>query len=332
MELTDFGQTGLMVTPLGLGMAALGRPGYINLGHADDLEKQYDVEKMEANAHQVIEAAWQAGIRYFDAARSYGRGEEFLGNWLQQNDITFGEVVVGSKWGYTYTAGWQVKAEKHEVKEHSLPVLQRQWQESDSHLNPYLKLYQIHSATLDSGVLENKEVLNYLLQLKGEGLKIGLSLSGAQQGETLKKALEISTDGILLFDSVQATWNVLEPSIGQQLQKAAQLGLGVIIKEVLANGRLTARNQEAGFKDKMQVLQKMAQKYETSVDALAIAVALKQPFVHLVLSGAATVEHLQSNIKALHVNISHSDAKLLIENLKEEPGEYWQTRKQLEWN
>ena len=42
------GSSGLTVTPLGLGLAALGRPGYINLGHAADLAHDYDVAAMEA--------------------------------------------------------------------------------------------------------------------------------------------------------------------------------------------------------------------------------------------------------------------------------------------
>ena len=37
------GTTGLSVSPVGLGLAALGRPGYINLGHADDLGDDHDV-------------------------------------------------------------------------------------------------------------------------------------------------------------------------------------------------------------------------------------------------------------------------------------------------
>ena len=76
------GTTGLTVTPLGLGLAALGRPGYINLGHAADLAHDYDVAAMEKRAHAALDAAWAAGVRYFDAARSYGRAEEFLGRWL----------------------------------------------------------------------------------------------------------------------------------------------------------------------------------------------------------------------------------------------------------
>ena len=130
MQLRPFGHTGINVTPLGLGLAALGRPGYINLGHAQDLRQSYAVADMEAAAAAVLDAAWAAGIRYFDAARSYGRAEEFLGRWLQQRAIEPGTVAVGSKWGYTYTADWQVQADKHEVKDHSLPVLQRQIRES----------------------------------------------------------------------------------------------------------------------------------------------------------------------------------------------------------
>ena len=72
------GQTGLVVSRVGLGLAALGRPGYINLGHAADLRGDYDVAAMEGRAHALLDAAWQAGVRYFDAARSYGRGEAFL--------------------------------------------------------------------------------------------------------------------------------------------------------------------------------------------------------------------------------------------------------------
>src|SRR5260370_21392733 len=99
-----FGTLNLAGSRLGLGLAALGRPGYINLGHADDVHHQYDVAAMEARCHAVLDAAWAAGIRYFDAARSYGRAEAFLGSLLAKRDIAPEAVVVGSKWGYTYQA------------------------------------------------------------------------------------------------------------------------------------------------------------------------------------------------------------------------------------
>jgi hypothetical protein len=115
VELRTFGDTGLKVSPIGLGMAALGRPGYINLGHAHDLGHDYDVPAMERRAHTVLDAAWSTGIRYFDAARSYGLGEQFLGTWLKSRGVRPESVTVGSKWGYTYTADLKIETQAHEI-------------------------------------------------------------------------------------------------------------------------------------------------------------------------------------------------------------------------
>jgi aryl-alcohol dehydrogenase-like predicted oxidoreductase len=312
-------------------MAALGRPGYINLGHAQDLARDYDVQAMEQRAYEVLDAAWDGGIRYFDAARSYGLGEKFLGNWLKSRAISTESVTVGSKWGYTYTANWNIEAQAHEVKEHSLATLERQWPESRALLNGYLKLYQIHSATKESGVLENQDVLQKLAQLKSEGTYVGLTLSGPNQGETLRRAIEITVDGSRLFDSVQATWNLLEPSAGPALVQAKAAGLGVIIKEAMANGRLTDRNQESGFAQKLAVLQAEARKLETSIDALVLAACLRQPFVDIVLSGATSVDQLLSNVQACRLKVDDETAARLAELV--EPAEtYWATRSRLAWN
>ena len=334
MEQKPFGQANLTVTPIGLGLAALGRPGYINLGHGKDLDHEYDVAAMEAHAHNVLDAAWEAGIRYFDAARSYGRAETFLASWLNSRESDPASVTIGSKWGYTYTAGWQVnlpEGQKHEVKEHTLPVLQRQWQESQALLGNQLNIYQIHSATLDSGVLENEPVLAELARLRSAGTVIGLSLSGTGQAETLWRALEIEFDGQLLFGSVQATWNILEQSATAVLTAAHEAGMGVIIKEALANGRLTPRNQSPDFEAKLHALTQLAERHQTTVDALALAAVLNQPFVDVVLSGAAQTDHLISNLAALNVDWQPDLAHTLL-GMREETAEYWQIRSDLPWN
>jgi len=331
MKLDSLGQTDLNISKLGLGLAALGRPGYITLGHADDLGHSYQVETMRQRAYTVLDAAWQAGIRYFDAARSYGRAEEFLGSWLRNRALAPNGVVIGSKWGYTYTADWQIEAEKHEVKEHSLSLLKRQFGESQTQLGDYLDLYQIHSATLESGVLENQAVLNTLMALKENNIAIGLSVSGPQQPMVLEKALAITIDGQRLFDVAQATWNLLEPSAGPLLKQANALGVGVIIKEALANGRLTERNTTPTFGSKLSLLQQQAQRLETTIDALALAAVIAQPWVDIVLSGAATGEHLRSNLRASDV-LWDDEAAEQLANLAETPTEYWQTRSQLAWN
>jgi aryl-alcohol dehydrogenase-like predicted oxidoreductase len=331
MESLHLGNTSLFVSRLGLGLAALGRPGYINLGHAGDLNRGYDEPDMEAHCHAVLDAAWQLGVRYFDAARSYGRAEAFLASWLSSRRIRPDKVTVGSKWGYTYTAGWQVQAEKHEIKDHTFGVLRRQAGESHDQLGAYLKLYQIHSATLESGVLADRSVLEELARMRDRGLCIGLTLSGDRQSETLMRALDIRITGKRLFDCVQATWNLLERSAGSALAAAHEQGMGVILKESLANGRLTARNSDPEFAAKRQILEREAGRLETTPDALALAACLAQPWANVVLSGAATGDQIRSNAQATSIPWDREASERLTA-LAEPPEEYWGRRSRMQWN
>jgi aryl-alcohol dehydrogenase-like predicted oxidoreductase len=312
---------------LGLGLAALGRPGYINLGHGDDLPPDRGVDAMRAHAHAVLDAAWAEGVRWFDAARSYGRAEEFLGAWLRARGIEPGAATVSSKWGYTYTAQWRVDAEKHEVKDHSLSVLRRQWKETEAELGPRLSLYQIHSATLESGVLEDRTVLAQLALYRQSGVRIGLSLSGPRQAGTLARALAVTVDGQRLFDAVQATWNLLERSAAPALAEAKERGLTVLLKEALANGRLSPR----AAPHELAPLRRHAARLHTTVDALALAAALAQPFADVVLSGAATVEHMRSNATATKVAWD-DEAAAELAALAEAPEVYWRKRGALAWS
>jgi aryl-alcohol dehydrogenase-like predicted oxidoreductase len=317
--LRTLGRSGLPVSRLGLGLAALGRPGYINVGHHDDLAGETEVAAMERHAGAVLDAAYEGGIRYFDAARSYGKAEAFLASWLEQRALPPGAVTVGSKWGYTYTAGWRVDAEQHEVKDLSVTTLRRQLAESRDLLGPHLALYQIHSATLESGVLDDRAVLEELSGLRETGLAIGLTVTGARQAETIERAVEVG-----IFDTVQATWNLLERSAGPMLAEAHAAGLGVIVKEALANGRLTARGD-------VPPLLELSERRGVAVDALALAAALAQPWADVVLSGAATVETLRSNLTALELELGERlDPDL--EALAEDRARYWEERAELPWN
>jgi aryl-alcohol dehydrogenase-like predicted oxidoreductase len=331
MQTTTLGRTGLSVSRVGLGLAALGRPGYINLGHAEDLARDYDVAAMQGRAHTVLDAAWAAGVRYYDAARSYGRAEDFLASWLQARGIAAPAVTVGSKWGYVYTAAWRTEAEAHEVKQHSLDTLERQLDESRTLFGAHLDLYQIHSATLDSGVLDNLPVLERLARLRDDGVAIGLSLSDARQAETLRRAMTVRLGGAPLFAPAQATWNLLERSAGPALAEAHAAGMGIIVKEALANGRLTARNAAPGFAAQRRTLEDQARRLGCSIDALALAAVLAQPWADVVLSGAASVAHLRSNLAALNVRWDTA-ADTALAALAEDAETYWKTRASLQWN
>ena len=100
MPMVPLGAGGPLVSRIGLGLAALGRPAYITSGRGADLPDR-SVAGLRAQAFSVLDAAYAAGLRYFDAARSYGRAEEFLGDWITERGHR--DAVAGSKWGYRYT-------------------------------------------------------------------------------------------------------------------------------------------------------------------------------------------------------------------------------------
>lgn len=319
-----FGSTGLTVTPIGLGLAAVGRPAYITLGRDDDLGRERTPDDLERRSHRVLDEAYRLGVRYFDTARSYGLAEAFLASWLKRRALS--SVTVGSKWGYTYTGGWRLGAEVHEVKEHSLRTLRRQLAETRELLGDHLDLYQIHSATLESGVLEDRAVLAELVGLREEGLVAGLTVSGPRQAEVIRRSLEAEVDGVNPFRSIQATWNVLEPSVGPALEEAHGAGWGVIVKEAVANGRLTRR----GSKRERELLERLAAAHAAGLDAVAIAAVQSRPWAHVVLSGAVTADQLRSNVAAVGVDLSPIDVETLLA-LAEPPDVYWKKRSELPW-
>jgi aryl-alcohol dehydrogenase-like predicted oxidoreductase len=326
MQIRILGASGLKVTPIGIGLAGAGRPAYLGLGRDEDLGGERSVDFLQRRTHELLDVAYEAGVRYVDAARSYGLAERFLGSWLKDRARTPGDPSVGSKWGYTYVGDWSIDAGVHEVKDHSLAALRRQYAESRAELGQNLNLYQIHSATLETGVLTNRAVLNELARLKVRGVVIGLSVSGPGQSDSIRQSLEARIDGKRVFQTVQATWNLLERSAEAALAEANQAGYGVIVKESLANGRLTIRGDRADG-----VLGEIAHRHEVNVDAVAIAAVLANPWVHVVLSGAITADQLASNLEALSVNLSREELDALAA-LDEPSTTYWSHRQSSPWS
>jgi aryl-alcohol dehydrogenase-like predicted oxidoreductase len=308
---------------IGLGLAAIARPGYINLGRDRDLGENRSVETLRTRTHELLDAAYFQGVRYFDVARSYGRSEEFLADWLNARpDID--DVVVGSKWGYTYTAGWSADAETHEVKDHTVRTYERQRDETAALLGDRLDLYQIHSVTPDSPALTDKELHAQLAEEAARGTTIGFSTSGPAQADAIRAALAVTVDGEPLFRTVQSTYNALETSAGPALAEAHDAGLTVIVKEGMANGRLAAPHAP-------DALKAVAEETSMGCDAVALALVLRQPWAGVVLSGAATVNHLASNLHAAVVDLDEEQLTRLAA-LVEDPRAYWETRGRLPWH
>jgi len=311
----------------GLGLAAVARPGYITLGRSEDLPERRSVEALRERTHQLLDLAYARGVRYFDVARSYGRAEEFLASWLGGHPEA-GDAVIGSKWGYTYTAGWRTDAEVHEVKDHSEATFERQLAETRALLGPRLDLYQIHSLTPDSPALTDAALHRRLARLAAGGVTVGFSSSGPAQADAIRAALAVTVDGVPLFRSVQATYNLLEPSAGPALAEAHAAGLTVIVKEGMANGRLADRNATG---PDTAALRATAAAAGTTCDAVALAAVAARPWADVVLSGAAGVRQLGSNLAAAELRLGAEDLDRLAA-LAQPAGDYWTYRAGLPWS
>ena len=305
------------LAPLGLGLAALGRPAYITAGRAGDLGGDRDVAAMRDRAHVMLDAAWARGNRVIDAARSYGRAEEFLGSWLAAHPERRAQLTIESKWGYAYVGDWRMDAEVHERKEHSLAMFERQWPETLAALGGTPDLYLVHSLTPDSPALADEALLDRLRELAASGVRVGVSTSGPHQGDALDAARELADSP---FGAVQATWNLLEPSAEPALARAHDAGWFVVVKEAVANGRLTAAGDEADAAA-------LAAADGQALDALAIGAARSRPWCDVVLSGAVTPAQLDSNLAS---RVPSTDAAALAA-LAEDPTDYWAARSARAW-
>ena len=318
----------MSTTKIGLGLAALGRPDYINIRSEQDIDKSIDGFKN--NAFKVLDDSYTLGIRDFDVAPSYGLGEQFLLEW--NNSRGHKDVSLSTKFGYTYVANWEVGfSGKHEIKEHSISKLNEQWEISKA-LLPNLKIYQIHSATLDSGVLTNATVLSRLNELKQKhGLKIGISSSGIEQVKIIEEAKKITYNGETLFDSYQVTFNIFEQSCYGILKQLLVEGKTIIIKEALANGRVFRNSKFPEHQSVYEYLELLSEKHSVGMDAIALRFIMDYLEPNIILSGASNTSQIEQNLEALNFKLSNDE----ISNLKlfvVSPEYYWQERGQLHWN
>lgn len=316
----------LKESKIGLGTAAIGRPLYINIKDEEIQKRGFDYSSFKNQGINFLNEAYKAGITHFDSSPGYGIAEEMLINFLK--DKSLNDLSISTKWGYTYVANFNAKAKTHEIKDHSLEKLNEQWKNS-KRLLPFLKTYQIHSVTTDSDVLANKDVINRLIEIKSKyNIEIGLSTSGKEQIEVIKKAIALNDGTSRLFSTFQITFNLLDQSL-LTIKDIIQ-DYNIIIKEALANGRIIVRkkNRYAALQERLGLL---AQKYRVTEDAVAIRYCMDAIQGSIVLSGANNLEHLNQNLKATTFKLTNQEISEL-NSFAISPKEYWEERKKLVWN
>lgn len=190
----------------------------------------------ERDAQEVIEAALEGGVRFFDTAESYGEGisETRYGKYLtpKYRDLVF----LMSK-----TTGPNAKT----VKEHLEATLKRL-------KTDHLDLYQVHALAtpedVDNRIKEG--VLEVLLKAKEEGKVKYLGFTGHQNPFAHARMLE-RTKETDIFDTLLMPVNVLDQTYfsftKNVLPKALDRNMGILSIKSLADGRFFARKEQANW-------------------------------------------------------------------------------------
>ena len=222
MHTRELGQTGIQVSPLGLGTVKFGR----------DQQVKYPWSFKIPNDQRVLELlslSRDLGINVLDTAPAYGTSEQRLGQLLTNRQ----EWVIVSKVGEAFEKGqshfdFSAKTTQKTI-ENSLRQLK----------TDYLDVVLVHSDGNDQQIIEQEEVLNTLQKLKQEGLIRAIGLS--------TKTTEGGLWTVENTDVIMATRNQCDHTDDPVLDRALELHKGVIIKKGLQSGHADSQAGGGGI-------------------------------------------------------------------------------------
>ncbi len=270
----------------------------------------------EAATKQVVDAALEAGVNFFDTADIYGgtKSEEFLGRVLQGRRD---RVVLASKFGIRIDDARPGGARPEYIQravEDSLRRLQ----------TDHLDLYQLHRPDDSTPIADTLGALNALVQA-GKVREIGCSNFSAAQ---LQEAQAAAAGGAR-FVSVQNEYSLLDRTPeAEVLPQCEKLGIGFLPYFPLASGLLTGKYRQgqplpqgtrispgSGFAklltDKnlsvVESLITFAESRGHTILELAFSWLIRQPAVASVIAGATSAAQIQSNAAAASWHLSSED-------------------------
>jgi aryl-alcohol dehydrogenase-like predicted oxidoreductase len=310
MKYRKLGNTGLIVSEVALGTMQFGaRMNMGNLGQED--------------TSRMVKLALDRGINFIDTADVYslGESETLLGNALRgvRDEIVLAtKVRLPMDGNFNHSGATRVNIMR-EI-EHSLRRLQ----------TDYIDLYQVHGWDSITPLEETLRTLDDLVR-QGKVRYIGLSNLMSWQAATAVMLQERL--GFEKYATAQMYYSLVGRGVEHEfLSFADYYGIGILVWSPLAGGFLSgkysrsnpapagSRFAEAGnfvpFDKEMgyrviDALRQVAGRQGASPARVALAWTLRRPAVSSVIIAARTLEHLEENIRAIEVDLSEEDVRLL---------------------
>lgn len=276
-------------------------------------------------AQAVLGAAWEGGIRYYDAAPWYGFGlaEERLGRFLAEHS----GYVVSTKVGRLLRSGvpphpsqfdahgepvFKTPSRLSVVYDYSYDGFQRSLEESLARMGlERVDILFIHDP--DAGGVSVRQVMEggyrALAELKEAGVVRAIG-AGMNQWEML---LEFAREGDFDLFLLAGRYTLLEQgALREFLPLCVQKGIGVVIGGVYNSGLLADPRPGAHYNyaavppevlARAQRIQAVCHRHGVPLKAAAIQFPLGHPAVAAVLTAGRTPEQIQENLRMFQTPI-----------------------------
>ena len=275
----------------------------------------------EKTALQTVNAAFDAGVNFFDCADAYsgGAAERFLGRALKEHSRS--EYVVSSKVFFPMGAGPNERglSRKHIIEQINRTLKNMQLD--------YLDLYFCHRFDPTTPVEETMQVLSDLVSA-GKILYYGVSeWSPVQITEEVAVTKELHLRPLSV---IQPEYNMVDRYIEDEIVGICEKnGIGITTFSPLAQGLLTGKyrkgmpipaDSRATWQadkqinnllteenlDKVERLLPIAEGLGVPLSVLALAWILRQKQVTSVITGASKPAQLEANVKASGLTLPQS--------------------------
>ncbi|MBE3584058.1 MAG: aldo/keto reductase [Limnochordaceae bacterium] len=275
------GKTGLDVTLLGFGALEIGRDW--GLGDAP-LRQRPD----EAQAAEVLNGVLDIGINLIDTAAAYHRSEERIGRALAGRRHEF---VLATKCG-------EHSAEPGTYYDFSYEAVRDSIQQSLIRLRTdVIDILQIHFGPEPEKVLDEGQTLRAMREAQDAG-KVRL-LGASPPDHLVERCIDMG-----VFQVLQVDYSLLHRTVEPLLEKAAERGIGILVRGGLAMGRLTPRvlpllETDPALRERLEPLLELVHGDGRQLTALALAFLRQNPAVSSILLGSKRLEHVVDDAELL---------------------------------